>query len=307
MNPAPLLRRALVGAAALAVLAAAAVAQAPKVQLGLAADSGFGSNTGAVHRIDLNTGKYLGAFGVGSLLSPVAVAVQPGTGIAFVADSVAIKRFDVSTGRFLGTVARATNFGALGIGAIRFSPSGALYVVGKAPGPFNGDYYQGTPYRIDPATGAVLATGRYEDCYNGTLVGLGVRPSGEVEMFDRGRYDSFSDRYDAMTLAYHDYTAVSGTDQADFRASSDAFLRIQGNVNGGVGLFGVGDFVIGSSGFTSANFAEGALNQSYLLDTFASTVQLVTFDTSGSPYSSGYRSLPAFAHGTLTGFAVYLK
>jgi len=292
-------RLAVVGVAVLTTvaLASAQIVIRPRKQYALVTDMGkysgfiqdFKPNTGYVRRIDCATGADLGSFGDGLLTKPVSIAVQPSTGVAYVAETATIKRFDVLTGQYLGSIVSNVGYG-FQFEAIRFNSAGELYGIARAT-----DASKYRVLRFDPTTGACTGLSPVIQFPSHYVLSLDFRPDGTIEAtrFD-DNYTTFVDKI-GTNFAYQGSTAFSSANSHAFqvyRTSNDVYCRwswssIGGyDVAGGVGNVGAGQYAgwVSAYGDGQMLFAEGIAHRTYALVHGANgQYRLLTYDTSGAP------------------------
>lgn len=294
-----LARLAVVGVAVLAsvALASAQIVIRPRKQYALVTDMGkysgfiqdFRPNTGYVRRIDCYTGADLGSFGDGLLTKPVSIAVQPSTGVAYVAEASTIKRFDVLTGQYLGSIV-----GNVGTGfqfdTIRFNSAGELYGIARA-----NDRTKYRVFRFDPATGACTGLSPVIPFISNYVLSLDFRPNGSLEAtrFD-DTHTTYVDKI-GTDFAYQgsiSFPATNGHPFQVYRASNDSYCRWSPSsfggydVAGGVGNVGIGQYAGWVSAYYDGQmlFAEGIAHQTYaLVHGTTGQYRLLTYDTSGAP------------------------
>jgi len=319
-------RLAVLGIAALAIVglvSADGVIIRPRKEWALITDAGTGAvNTGSVHRLDAYSGVDHGSFGQGNLNNPVAIAVQPATGVAYVAERTAIKRFDPVSGGYLGSIVSGVS-GGLYFDAIRFDSAGHLYAVVLQNG---GQSYR--LFQVNPATGATLNVSALMPANSITRLSLGFRPNGTVEVSRVYVEPTDSSTNDATFIDH--FTGASVYQSTDvfsaylsatfqlFRTSDDTYIRWQGLsaavgwkelLTGGVGNVAnwatVETFDV-KEGFHIL-FAESYGHETYALQKMGKSFGLRGYNTKGIPTEHSFLNLGSFPAGELTGMAIFVK
>ncbi len=319
-----LARFATMGIAAMAIAGlASAQGLTPRKQWALITDTGNGGcNGGSVHRLDVYNGSDHGSFGQGNLTNPVGIAVQPSTGVAYVAEQGAIKRFDPVSGAYLGAIVNSVGTG-FAFEAIRFDSAGDLYVVLTQN--FGMNYRL---IKLDPATGGLLGASVVKFANSFFRMSLGFRPSGEVEVghiYTAGTDDPTNDAnyvdYFAASTQF-EYTLIHPTGFTApfqiFRTSDDTYIRWQIQFDGyqwtntltcGTGVLGswlpVEKFDVNTD--FQILFAESFNHETYALQKQQGTFHLRGYDTKGVAVKDAIVNLGAFQAGNLTGMAIFIK
>ncbi|AIE85792.1 hypothetical protein [Fimbriimonas ginsengisoli] len=316
MNVCTVARLALTGFTALGALGFA-TAQAP--HMALISDAGGSYNGSVIHKINAETGQYLGSFGAGILKHAGPLAIQRAGTTVVVADDDGLKRFSVVSGKYLGLLVPKDKIYPGKAAAIGYDFGGGVNFVEQTAA---------AAYRVRRYTD-FYADGRlffFSEIYHkGTFastVSVGPRLSYLIEVLHGDLASTIGDLYNmAPTLnqlkippIYYATTPQAFRDAGDFRAWYGSFLRVlpsgeirlgQGDLNAGghVGWLGYGRF-LGAAECSSFNMVAGEVTMA----TEVNPVKVNLYNFIDLPVITLQPKATIesyFVHGSLSGVATY--
>jgi len=316
MNVYTVARLALTGLATLGVLGFAA-AQAPHMVL--ISDAGGPSNVSEIHKINAETGQYLGSIGAGVLKHAGPLAIPLGGTTVIVADDNGLKRFNIVSGKYLGLVLPDDKAHPGKVAAMGYDFNGGINVVAQTAQ----SVYRLRRY-IDPKAGGNLFFDS-EIYHNGTFastVSVGPRSWHIVEVLHGDIALTIGDLYDMdptldefkIPPQYYATNPLVFRDAGDFRAWNGSFLRVlpsgeirlgQGDLNGGshLGWLGMGRY-LGTAECSRLNAVTGEVTMA----TEVNAIQVNLYNFIDVPLLTLQplgRINSYFIHGNLTGVATY--